>query len=187
MGRIAKQNLVTTALATGVVAQREPLPRFVLAPSPVVASADSDMFNGRSIESAPTASARSPGTLHEATPNTLEVAPFGYAADDTSSGDALDLGGKRQPKRAKSDEQSNKARAGPSKPKSAGPIIAYTIADAVEVSGLSRSKLYQLFAEGVLVPRRAGGRTLVLADELQDYLRSLPPAPIRQRNPLDGK
>lgn len=68
-----------------------------------------------------------------------------------------------------------------SRPLSVGvPIIAHTIASASMVSGLSRSKLYQLFAEHKLTPRRAGGRTLVLAEDLENYVRNLPPAPIRQ-------
>jgi hypothetical protein len=63
----------------------------------------------------------------------------------------------------------------------AGAALAYTIADAVLVSGLSRTRLYQLFGEGVLTPRRAGRRTLILADELRDVVRNLPPAPVRRR------
>jgi hypothetical protein len=64
-----------------------------------------------------------------------------------------------------------------------GSALAYTIADAVLVSGLSRTRLYQFFSEGVLTPRRAGRRTLILADELRDVVRNLPPAPIRRRKP----
>jgi hypothetical protein len=64
----------------------------------------------------------------------------------------------------------------------AGSALAYTVADAVLVSGLSRTRLYQLFNEGVLTPRRAGRRTLILADELRDVVRNLPPAPVRCRN-----
>lgn len=63
----------------------------------------------------------------------------------------------------------------------AGAALAYTVADAALISGLSRTRLYQLFSEGVLTPKRAGRRTLILADELRDVVRSLPPAPVRRR------
>jgi hypothetical protein len=67
-------------------------------------------------------------------------------------------------------------------PAPVGTALAYTIAGAVSVTGLSRTRLYQLFSEGVLTPRRAGRRTLILADELRDVVRNLPPAPVRRRN-----
>jgi excisionase family DNA binding protein len=69
-------------------------------------------------------------------------------------------------------------------PPSAGPPIApfaYTIATAVQASGISRSRLYELAAEGRLPFRKCGKSVLILADDLHELLRSLPPAPIRQR------
>jgi hypothetical protein len=63
----------------------------------------------------------------------------------------------------------------------AGAALAYTVADAALISGLSRTRLYQLFSEGVLTPKRAGRRTLILADELRDVVRNLPSAPVRRR------
>ncbi|MBV8523263.1 MAG: helix-turn-helix domain-containing protein [Acetobacteraceae bacterium] len=59
--------------------------------------------------------------------------------------------------------------------------VAYTVRDAARVAGISRSQLYELFAAGKLTPRRCGRRTLVLANELEAFLRELPPAPIRRR------
>lgn len=60
--------------------------------------------------------------------------------------------------------------------------LAYSVPDAVRICGISRSGLYKLFSEGKLTPRRLGGRTLVLAADLHDFVRALPPAPIRRRN-----
>jgi hypothetical protein len=60
--------------------------------------------------------------------------------------------------------------------------LAYSVSDAVRISGISRSGLYKLFSQGKLTPRRLGGRTLVLAADLHDFVRTLPPAPIRRRN-----
>jgi hypothetical protein len=68
----------------------------------------------------------------------------------------------------------------PPKLPEAGKALAYTIPNAAKVSGISRSGLYKLFRARTLTPRSAGGRTLVMADELQEYVRSLPPAPIRR-------
>ncbi|MFN8721386.1 MAG: helix-turn-helix domain-containing protein [Rhodospirillales bacterium] len=52
--------------------------------------------------------------------------------------------------------------------------IAVTIAEASALSGLSRSTLYNLIAEGHLNPRKYGARTLILCDELDAFLRGLP-------------
>ena len=53
--------------------------------------------------------------------------------------------------------------------------IAYTIRCAVMASGLSRSRIYELLARGVLKARKDGRKTLVLADSLAAYVGSLPP------------
>lgn len=52
--------------------------------------------------------------------------------------------------------------------------IALTIPEAVELSGIGRTKLYELFKRGELRPRKAGSKTLILFDELEAYVRSLP-------------
>lgn len=54
--------------------------------------------------------------------------------------------------------------------------IAFTIPEACEFSGLGRSSLYRLFEQGVLTPRKAGRRTLILREELEAYIRGLPTA-----------
>lgn len=51
-----------------------------------------------------------------------------------------------------------------------------TVAEAAELSGLSRTQLYRLFRSGGLMPRKNGSRTLVLVDELEACVRSLPVA-----------
>ena len=45
--------------------------------------------------------------------------------------------------------------------------LAYRMRDAERVSGVSKSKLYQLAADGKLKLTRVGGRTLVPDAELQ--------------------
>jgi hypothetical protein len=52
--------------------------------------------------------------------------------------------------------------------------IAYTIPQAVQASGLSRSSLYIAIANGSLHARKCGARTLILDSDLRRFLQSLP-------------
>ncbi len=52
--------------------------------------------------------------------------------------------------------------------------IAVTIDQAVAMSGIGRTTLYKLIREGRLHPRKLGNRTLILVDELEACIRSLP-------------
>jgi predicted DNA-binding transcriptional regulator AlpA len=54
--------------------------------------------------------------------------------------------------------------------------IAVTIPEAVAISGIGRTSLYGIFKTGEIRPRKSGKRTLVLVDELENYLKSLPMA-----------
>jgi excisionase family DNA binding protein len=51
--------------------------------------------------------------------------------------------------------------------------IALRIPEASHVSGLSRSKLYELISERELHSVKAGGRRLILRRDLEAYLASL--------------
>jgi hypothetical protein len=53
--------------------------------------------------------------------------------------------------------------------------LAYTIPEAVPASGLSRSMLYVAIGRGELRAVKYGTRTLVLAEDLRNFLRRLPP------------
>jgi hypothetical protein len=57
--------------------------------------------------------------------------------------------------------------------------IAVPIAEAVTVSGMSRSAVYRELASGNLHAVKQGSRTLVLVDSIRAYLASLPPATFR--------
>lgn len=52
--------------------------------------------------------------------------------------------------------------------------IAYTIPDAVRVSGISRTGLNNALKDGRLSAVKRGKRTLILSDSLSGYLASLP-------------
>ena len=52
--------------------------------------------------------------------------------------------------------------------------LAYTIQEAAEVTGLSRSLLYRVHKERKIAFHKAAGRTVILAEDLQAFLASLP-------------
>ena len=57
--------------------------------------------------------------------------------------------------------------------------IAHTIADAVKISGIGRTTLYELIGAVKIDARKAGNRTLIPAASLRAFMDSLPPADIR--------
>lgn len=52
--------------------------------------------------------------------------------------------------------------------------IGLTIDEAVDRSGIGRTKIFEAIKLGRLTARKAGRRTIILSDELSDYLKSLP-------------
>lgn len=52
--------------------------------------------------------------------------------------------------------------------------LAVTIPEAVRLSGLSRSGIYEAMRRGDLIARKAGRRTLIAFNDLETYLASLP-------------
>jgi Helix-turn-helix domain len=54
--------------------------------------------------------------------------------------------------------------------------ISVTIPEAVQMTGIGRSSLYSLFRDGKIYPRKSGKRTLVLVEDLERYVKSLPTA-----------
>lgn len=52
--------------------------------------------------------------------------------------------------------------------------IAVTIPDAVKVSGMSRTSIYEALKRGDITARKAGRRTLIPFADLEAYLAGLP-------------
>jgi excisionase family DNA binding protein len=52
--------------------------------------------------------------------------------------------------------------------------LAHTIAEASARSGIGRTAIYELINTGQLPARKRGRRTLILAEDLQRCLQSLP-------------
>lgn len=52
--------------------------------------------------------------------------------------------------------------------------LAITIPEAVKLSGMSRTAIYEALKRGDLVARKAGRRTLIAFADLEAYLASLP-------------
>jgi excisionase family DNA binding protein len=52
----------------------------------------------------------------------------------------------------------------------------FSIAEACAAAGIGRTKLYQAIADGSLKARKLGKRTLILRDDLYQFLAALPTA-----------
>jgi excisionase family DNA binding protein len=53
-------------------------------------------------------------------------------------------------------------------------LLSYSVADAVKLSGVGRTALYEEIKAGRLKAHKLGRRTLILADDLQHWLAGLP-------------
>ena len=60
------------------------------------------------------------------------------------------------------------------------PRLSYTPDEAAETTGVSRTRIFMAIRDAELTARKAGKSTLIEADELQRWLRSLP---IKGRQP----
>ncbi|MER9167696.1 helix-turn-helix domain-containing protein [Mesorhizobium australicum] len=49
-----------------------------------------------------------------------------------------------------------------------------TIEEAVDCSGIGRTKIFEAIKLGKLTARKAGRRTIILREELSDFLKALP-------------
>lgn len=59
--------------------------------------------------------------------------------------------------------------------------LAVTISEAVRLSGISRTALYEALARGDISARKAGSRTLICFADLEAYLANLPRYPAARR------
>ena len=64
--------------------------------------------------------------------------------------------------------------------------LAFSIADAAKTLAIGRTNLYRLIAAGLIDARRLGGRTIIPATSLRDFLAGLPAAPIRPSAPKNS-
>ncbi|MER9169508.1 helix-turn-helix domain-containing protein [Mesorhizobium australicum] len=49
-----------------------------------------------------------------------------------------------------------------------------TIDEAVDCSGIGRTKIFEAIKHGKLTARKAGRRTIILSEELAEFLKALP-------------
>lgn len=56
--------------------------------------------------------------------------------------------------------------------------VSYSIPGTSQVTGLPRTTVYRLIAEGALDARKAGRRTLITSESIRAYLAGLPVAQI---------
>lgn len=52
--------------------------------------------------------------------------------------------------------------------------LAFSPAHAAEIVGCSRSHIYELLSAGELPGKKLGNRTIILHDDLVEYLNTLP-------------
>ena len=52
--------------------------------------------------------------------------------------------------------------------------LAYTVREAIREIGIGRTKFYREIAEGKIKPRKIGKKTIILAEDIEAYLQSLP-------------
>jgi excisionase family DNA binding protein len=52
--------------------------------------------------------------------------------------------------------------------------LAYTVSGFCQIVGISKSGAYRLFKSGVITPRKAGHRTLILRADVEAWLTNLP-------------
>ena len=50
-----------------------------------------------------------------------------------------------------------------------------SVTEACAIAGIGRSKLYEVISNGSLKARKLGKRTLILRDDLRQFLAALPP------------
>jgi hypothetical protein len=55
--------------------------------------------------------------------------------------------------------------------------LTVRIPRAMEMTGIGRSKLYELFSEGAIETVKVGTMTLVVVSSLRAFLRGCPPGP----------
>jgi len=52
--------------------------------------------------------------------------------------------------------------------------MAYPVEDTPTVAGVSRTRIFTAIRNGEMIARKAGRQTIIEADELQRWIRSLP-------------
>jgi hypothetical protein len=61
--------------------------------------------------------------------------------------------------------------------------VAYSVREVAAMGLLRKSALYERINDGTLAARLAGGRRVILAADLERFIQSLPPVPVRRKRP----
>lgn len=68
----------------------------------------------------------------------------------------------------------------------APPVLAVSINEAVRISGVGRTSIYEAIGDGRVEAVKCGSKTLVLMDSLRAFMASLPRIPVRGGMMLRG-
>ena len=68
----------------------------------------------------------------------------------------------------------------------AGPPLAYGIETFAKATGVGRDKIYGAIREGRLNARKVGSRTIILREDGEAWLRSLPVLPAKANDSARG-
>ena len=60
------------------------------------------------------------------------------------------------------------------RPEGTGSKVAYSVAEVIALTGLGRDSVYASMRSGKLIAHKLGKRTLITADDLRNFLASLP-------------
>jgi len=66
------------------------------------------------------------------------------------------------------------------------PAVAFTIPEVCAAIRMSRSFVYRLIADGALPAKKIGARTLILSEDLNAFLKSLPAVPTKTARVDEG-
>ena len=68
----------------------------------------------------------------------------------------------------------------------APPVLAVSINEAVRISGVGRTSIYEAIGDGRVEAVKCGSKTLVLIESLRAFIASLPRIQARNQTPRPG-
>lgn len=61
--------------------------------------------------------------------------------------------------------------------------LSYSIQEVRSITGIGQTKIYEAINQGLLLAKKYGRRTIILKDDLEDFLNNLPDMKQKQSSP----